>query len=458
LIYLRDIFLNENNRIKFFFVSATPEKALKEILINKNYAVEEIIEEIVDDFNDSRVIHGAIEVEFCTTSNLKLLINEYLSEVRNVIESGKKVLIVLDKLNEVQLLAIEFTSQFKNYAIYQSTGYNPRDESQQMMIDKANIIIATNKAEVGVNYNVEYCIMQPGKYHQNFIQRFGRVSRGNVDGKVVICFDNVKYNSFKKAFNGIDKLTYYEFIDKIQSVIQSKKFYSERVPYYQGEYVWCIEKNLRKYKGAYNSFQYFKERLNEENFFKNAEAYSRYKLFSEIDKYIYSLKKTFPNGPTAKAWDDWWNNYLNTFFCFRDNSIIVQIFDKSLNIELLYSLEWILQYKEILNIEEIKHEKYTLWKYTVGNLKDRDKDIQFQTNTIPNVGAKENEFLSLKEIFDLSNIFEKRINNIKEKNKKGVERINQMQIELLDKVKLLSKTFDRKRLNIIDVIGNDIFV
>jgi len=47
LIYLRDIFLQENNKVKFFFVSATPEKALKEILQNKDYVVEEIIEEIV---------------------------------------------------------------------------------------------------------------------------------------------------------------------------------------------------------------------------------------------------------------------------------------------------------------------------------------------------------------------------------------------------------------------------
>lgn len=459
LVYLRDIFLNENNRIKFFFVSATPEKALKEILINKDYVVEEIIEEIVEDSHNSRAIHGTIEVDFCSVSDISFLVFEYIAEINNAIESGKKVLIVLDKLNEVQQLSQKLALHFPNRCIYQSTGYVSKEEYQQEKIERANIIIATNKAEVGVNYDVEYCIMQPGKYYQNLVQRFGRVSRGNMDGKIVICFDNVKYNSLKRAFKGFTEVTYYEFLDKIQSVIQSKKFYSERVPYYQGEYVWCIERNLRRQKGAYNSFQYFKERLIEESFFKNADAYSRYKLFSEIDKYIfYSLTKTFPNGTTAKAWSEWWGNYLNTFLCFRDNSIVVQIFDRSLNIELSYSLDWILQYKEILDVKETKHEKYSIRKYTVGNLKERDRDIQYQSNTIPSIGAKENEFLSPNELFDLPNLFEKRVNAIKEKNKKGVEKINQMQLELLEKIKLLSKTFDRKRLNIIGIEGNAQFL
>lgn len=458
LVYLREIFLNENNRIKYFFVSATPEKELKEILINKGYDVVEIIEEIVEDSHNSRAIHGAIEVEFRSVPDISLLVLEYMDEINKALVFGKRILIVLDKLNEVQLLAEKLVSYFPNQQIYQSTGYVSKEDSQQDNIKRANIIIATNKAEVGVNYNVEYCIMQPGRYYQNLIQRLGRVARGDINGKVILCFDNVKFNSSKKVFQEAKVVTYYEFVDIIKSVVRSKKFYSERVPYYQGEYVWCIEKNLKNQNGAYNSFQYFKKRLMEENFFKNKEAYSRYKLFSKIDKCIYALNKAFPQGPTAKAWGDWWKHYLNTFLCFRDSSIVVQIVDKTLNIELLYSLEWILQYKEILDIEEIKHENYSIKRYTVGNLKERDRDIQYQSNTIPSVGAKENEFLNQKEMFDLSNIFETRVDNIREKNKKGVDRINQMQLELLEKIKLLSKTFDRKRLNMVSIQGNDQFL
>jgi CRISPR-associated endonuclease/helicase Cas3 len=202
LVYLRDIFLQENNKIKFFFVSATPEKSLKDLLINKGYQVEEIIENIVEEENHSRAIHGLINVEFCSPLNQKVPINEYRSEIKNIIDSGKRVLIVLDKLNEVQLLSDDLAAQFPESVIYQSTGYTPKTENQQQKINEANIIVATNKAEVGVNYNVEYCIMQPGKYYQNFVQRFGRVARGDLEGKVVVSLDNVKYNSLKWIFNG----------------------------------------------------------------------------------------------------------------------------------------------------------------------------------------------------------------------------------------------------------------
>ena len=460
IIYLRDVFLNENSKIKYFFVSATPEKALKTILQKKGYDVEEIIESIVEDSIGARAIHGEIDVEFCNAINLDFLIKEYLFDIDGAINSGKRVLFVLDRLIDVQNLSNELLIKYPHYTIYQSTGYSPKNENQQHKIDEANIIVATNKAEVGVNYNVEYCIMQPGKFYQNLIQRFGRVARGNIDGKVIICFDNVNFNRLKKIFETKKELSYYEFIEKIQSVIQSKKFYEEKVPYYQGEYVWCIEKNLKRESNAYNSRKYFKERLIEENFFQNKESYSRYKLFSDIDKSIFNLKKAYPNGFSVNAWEEWWTTYLNTFLHFRDSSLIVQVYDKSMNIEVLYSLEWILQYKKILDIEEIQQDNYTIRRFIVGELKERDKDIQYQTDTIPgkDIGSIENQFLTPKDIFKLSETFEKRIINIQKKKKIGVEKIDKMQMELLEKVKQLYKTFDRKRLNIIDIKGNDNFL
>jgi hypothetical protein len=221
--------------------------------------------------------------------------------------------------------------------------------------------------------------------------------------------------------------------------------------------MWCIERNLKLREGSYNSLKYFKERLNEEDFFKNREAYSRYKLFSEINQCIGYIKKLYLNGPTANAWITWWKNYLQTYLHFRDSSLVVKIIDNSLNIELSYSLAWILQYKEILKIEEEKKNNLIIRKYTVGDLKDRDKNIQYQTDTIPgkDIGATENQFLTQSDMFTLSKTFEDRINNIKKRKKVGIEKIDKLQLNLLEKVILLGKTFDRKRLNIINIVGND---
>ena len=331
-------------------------------------------------------------------------------------------------------------------------------ENSQQKIKEADIIVATNKAEVGVNYNVEYCIMQPGKYYQNFVQRFGRVARGDLKGKIVVNLDNVKYNSVKRVFNGSLEVSYYDFIEKIRSVIQPRKFYSKRVPYYMGEYIWCIENNLKKRKNAFYIKQYFNTRLNEVGFFKKPEAYSRYKLFSEIDRIIREMNNKYPNGTISKTWEEWWNNYLDTFLSFRDNSIVVEIIDKQFNSELSYSLEWILQYKEILKIDETHYNNYSIKRYTVGKLKERDKDIQYVVNTIPSIGAKENELLSPKDMFNLQKVFEARVHNIYNKAKRGVNNIDSIQVELTKKVKYLSTTFDRKRLNIVSIYNNDNFL
>lgn len=56
LVYMREIFLNENQKIKYLFVSATPEAGLKEVLDDFDYQYTEIIEEIVDDKTNASIL------------------------------------------------------------------------------------------------------------------------------------------------------------------------------------------------------------------------------------------------------------------------------------------------------------------------------------------------------------------------------------------------------------------
>ena len=101
---------------------------------------------------------------------------KYLSSGKILVR--QKALLILDQLRDVQILAEKLREVFPEYTIYQSTGYVASNEPQDARIKAANLIIATNKAEVGVNYDVEYCIMQPGKYFQNFVQAFWQGVKG----------------------------------------------------------------------------------------------------------------------------------------------------------------------------------------------------------------------------------------------------------------------------------------
>ena len=401
------------------------------------------------------------------------LIFSKIEEIKHELDSNRKVLIILDNLRQVQELTEQMQSMFPQHNVYQSTGYVAKNDNHNEQIKNANIILATNKAEVGVNYHVEYCIMQPGKFFQNFVQRFGRVARGDKSGKIIIALlKNADYNKLERFFNGQTALDYYSFLDTVKQVLQNKSFYTELIPSYWGEYLWCIVNNIRKYQ-EYNTFKYIESRLDETQTLKGKVAY-RYFLFAGIDRIIrlmlheatgkevtkgyrfnnfeYLQKKS----PTVYAWLHWWKNYIQTYLTFRDASKIVMIIDNYQKEELEYSLDWILQHRDILRKEIVSTKPYTVERYYVGSFIQQDKDLQYTVSTIPNVRAKENDYLSYKDKFDLQSVWNKAIDRIFAKISKGdtAETLTQLQMELLAKLYELKTTFTLKRLKIED-IAND---
>lgn len=467
LTYMREIFSRENHKIKYLFVSATPEKGLQQVLTDFKHEHEEIIEEIVSESEKARVIHGKLAVEIYHTRDYIQLIENKYNEIEEEIKTGRKVLIIFDTISELLRFSQAISRQFPNHRIAQSMGYAAEDENQNEEIKKANIILATNKAEVGVNYGVEYAIMQPGMFYGNFVQRFGRVSRGDLEGKIIIAIkENVQFNRLKKELSE-PELSYYEFLEKIQSVFKAKEFYSEIVPSYIGEYLWCIKENIYRTSeygkkiGNYNTFKTFESQINEIGIAENPKYLARYFLFQSINAKIWKLKQDFPNGVTVKEIENWWKRYRDTYLTFRDTSKIVQIVDETEQKELSYSLEWILQYKEVIGKPEIiKKDNYEIVKYKVGDLKERDKDLQYEISTIPTLIetpaiAMYSELNTDKK---LKLLFENKVLDIIKKRKKGWSEFDVLIVELMEKVKLLSLTFSRKRLKIENIITNNQFL
>ncbi|MGD1840073.1 MAG: type I-D CRISPR-associated helicase Cas3' [Thermonemataceae bacterium] len=481
LVKLREFFLKHEKVIKgqasgvrFLFVSATPEKGLKDILEKEGYDYEEIIEEIVDDPTQARPIHGTLTVEFVDSKEMRTVVRNKIPALREVLKK-QKVLIILDRLREVQELAEELKTVFPTYTIYQSTGYVARNEDQKAKIEAAHLIIATNKAEVGVNYDVTYCIMQPGKYFQNFVQRFGRVSRGDLTGKVVISIDK-KYAQLKRRFKEVSHLNYYDFLALMRQEIQGRKFYTERIPMYLGEYMWCIQNNIRRYQD-YDIHRYLQRRMEEEGFFSQGKVYNRYKIFNKINQQIREmikavirpekipkdrkeLKKVYTklerSAPRTWQWVQWWDAYLETFFAFRDGGKTVEIYDEKYKTTLDYSLDWILQHKVVKEKKILQEEPYERVRYIVGNLKEQDKDLQYTVSTIPNAGMQGNNYLSYEEVFKLEEAFEKAVGRISDKVKKDPTQTKQK--ELLKEVAKLASTFSRKRLHIEDITHQEIIL
>ena len=464
LTYIHDIFNGNNHKIKYLFVSATPEKGLQEVLKDFNLNYKEILEEIVSDKEKARAIHGQLDVEIYLARNYSQLIESKYDEIKSEIEAGRKVLIIFDTLAELHKFSKVISLQFPKYKIVQSTGYGAEDENQNDEIKIAHIILATNKAEVGVNYGVEYAIMQPGKFYGNFVQRFGRVARGDLKGKIIVAMkENVQFNQLNKNLQN-KEFEYYDFLNKIRSVFKQKKFYSETVPAYMGEYIWCIEQNISRYNpkgknfGNYYSKEVFKQGISKINLTENSKYLARYRLFQSIHSQINQLKQNFPHGMKEIA--NWWERYRDTYLTFRDTSKIVQIIDEGENKELSYSLEWILQYKTILNIEKIKKDNFTIEKYTVGEQKERDKDLQYEISTIPTLSGIPAivMYSELNTDKKLKQLFERKVQELVNKKNKSWTNFDKQLAEVLKKIKLLSLTFNRKRLKIENIITNNQFI
>ncbi len=475
LVKLREWLLPEH-KMRYFFVSATPEPNLIEILRGEEYIVEEITEKIIAAPEDARPIHGKLDVEFIQTKKWRDIIEEKQTEIENEIEEGRRVLLIANELREVQLLVEILREMFPNYQVAESSGYWTDD------IETAKIIVATNKAEVGVNYKVEYCIMQTGRYFRNLVQRFGRVSRGDLSGKVIILIeDEPLFRKLKKAFlpANTEGVSYYDFLERLRQYFQERVFYSQIVPSFMGEYMWCIRNNIKRYQ-EHNTWMYFDNRMESVDFWHSKhfqKVRKSYFLINDIDRIIIAAIKRALNKetisklekhwrkdlarlygyPNVRDWVMWWEDYLKTYLAFRNSSKTVQIIDKYRNQEVNYSLDWILQHREIIKIERDKEGEPI--RYIIGKFKERDKDLQYEVSTLPSIGAKENCFISFQELRSgmLDKVFCRAINRIIEKNKRNVESHNQWQLDLGEKLLELAKTFNSKRLRIVDIQINDSF-
>ncbi|OJJ23388.1 type I-D CRISPR-associated helicase Cas3' [marine bacterium AO1-C] len=478
LAYLRDLILGENNRLKYIFTSATPEPKLKELL-ERNFGAEEvreIVEKIVDEPTQARAIHGKLEVLFYWSNSFADAIETQLDTIAQELAEGRKALIIFDQLREVHTWEAKLKQHFAlaPHEIYASTGYAPKEEDNQASIKQARLILATNKAEVGVNYEVQYCLMQPGKFYQNFVQRFGRVARGDEVGKVVICLDNAhQYKALARELKG-KTMAYYDFVNTLATHLRHQAFYEKRVPQYLGEYMWCIRHSIRHHQ-SYHTNRRLQDRLDNTDFF----THSRYGLLQQINGLIKELLADALGTPPEKLksssvaqiladndkrlpestrqWAAWWGHYLDTYLSFRDGSMVVKIIDQALDLVLDYSLDWILQHKEIVEVRQLDEATPPTIEYVVGRLKERDKELQYDIATIPAVHALGNRLVSYREKWQIQKKFQEGVARIEAQLKKKDLSSHhvQIQLKLVDKLRLLSITYDAHRVKIESIASDE---
>ncbi len=195
-------------RAKVSFLSATPidiQPVLKRLDIPEDQIVA--FEENLTP--QGRAVHGDVHLLFCRSAGMPSLLYENADLIRKEREKGRQVVVIYDKLSDLQRdkpklericqnAGIEFKKGLVIDSIDDSrTG---RDDSsyfatgRQQNPELFDILIATASVEMGVTFRADLLFMEPGFEAMNFLQRYGRAARGNHDGLVCVRYGDINLN------------------------------------------------------------------------------------------------------------------------------------------------------------------------------------------------------------------------------------------------------------------------
>lgn len=186
---------------KVTLLSATPVNIIDvlEGVGVKEHQIDIISERVVDGHpKGSRPIHGDVEISRRGCSLLEAVENG-IDLVLESIANGYTVILIYDSLKRLKKEEQHLRDLLQNFGISDSgiLTMNSIDDSERepgrsrighVYRDPRDysVLICTSSVEVGVSFKSNLMLMEPGFSTSNFIQRIGRVSRGEYAGKVIV--------------------------------------------------------------------------------------------------------------------------------------------------------------------------------------------------------------------------------------------------------------------------------
>lgn len=436
---------------KFIFASATADPGLVEVLKQQGFEPTEIVEEITEiQTATNRPIHGKIEVTFIKGKKPQEYLLENSDLVKQWIQSDERILAIFDRMVDLRESRNKIESEFGDFAIAEESGYFTKSSIREDS-SNANLIIGTNKVEVGVNLDITVCLMQTGKHFSNFVQRFGRVAREGKNGKVIVFLED-KIKEIERAFAGLESVSYYEFIEKCRNIklLSDRKFYTEKVPFYLGAYFYIITRNLKDY----NTRRLFTENLKLEGQVKYMHGVMQ-SVEIGIRKDLADANRKMKNKGRGyqhiKHWKKWWELFSGTFKFFRANKKnvwIKDLFFRDGKALVEYSLEWVLANREVISIEDIDGKEC----YIVSNFVKGNNGLQYVIESMPIYKIREETmFLQQSEKYSLGEAFDTRLHQIAE-HYRGGDFFSQTASQIIfERLQKLKQIFTEKRLVITEI-------
>jgi len=430
--------------IKWFFVSATPEPVLLDILKEQKINYRIVKQELAA---SGRVIQGPQIIHFIEVSSAYSLYkwmfdndkikNDVKNKIFETINENKKIFLLFNSLREAKLAEDKIKTLFPNARIGVNTGFETKQKDFKFNPKDHDIIITTSKAEVGVNYPIQVAYMDSGSYLRNFIQRIGRIGREGETSEIYCITPVSIIERIREHHKDGDKISYHKFINILSLAFEDIKLKKEKIPIFMGAILWSIYNALE----SYNKRQMIKK-------FINIFPYS--KILFKLDEVITEIGNSMDDD-FYKNLQIFWNAFRKSFMRFRVDSQQWKIFYKTQETE--YDVIWVLDNAFIEEVDTdikkiiISDFRRTRGKIVKGIITRSLLEDPYAPNNSQQIGGNRNRKKEWN-IFLYSDHIENLYN---EKLEKWVKEVDPP-AELKDLLEKLSHLYSKKRIEIMDIL------
>ena len=232
---------------KVSLLSATPidvTKVLERLGVGAG-EVEQISEEIVAGHPlGHRPIHGDVALSLRECSLIES-IRLSIAAVRASIAAGRTVIVIYDSLRRLKQEAEKLESEIQRILIESGLQHskiltiNSIDDSKRKPGElrrgsryedprEYDVLLCTSSVEIGVTFRSTLMFTEPGFGLASFVQRVGRVSRGEDNGQVIVSLSEAQRNrhawtrTIKKVIEDHEELDVQTFTAKILSDVRCR--------------------------------------------------------------------------------------------------------------------------------------------------------------------------------------------------------------------------------------------
>lgn len=315
------------NYTQFVFLSATQvdyNNILNECGISSDYI--HYIDEKIEEQNCDRYIHGDVTIKFIKKDVNDVL--HYELKHNNAFLHKNKTMVILDSLRKQMSNKESIEAFLGEYGfgnddfIYINSLMHTENKQNNRKIDNQKLFIGTSSIEQGITIkDLNNMIIEPGFESMNFIQRIGRVSRGNISGEIIVAYteDHLKKKWFRNILQysqSQERTGINDFIKEILKSEYSGNQNGERLIYNHNAEGAAVCSNIISY--IYNQ-NYKSNRSYETGRFL-------YEVTSSKDKNVYKILERLKKNRKTK---DIYLSILNEIVNFRGFREIWHVTDKN---------------------------------------------------------------------------------------------------------------------------------